>query len=358
MKKVFRVLTLVFGIVILNIISASADRMTELPITVVNDNGSAQVYYTITDVAIESINFSSWEKYMNDINFKIDGYFTGSAKEIPMQMLCYDAEGNYLFNYGFKIYSGRNAYQFTVPDVTASVEFVAKDPAAWSNTYYYCKYKNVYSDDGRAMGVHDLLVPVYETVGWHSDVAMWTKDGKMLAVPYCDVATYKVAGWMDETEYDIFNFRKEYGEYLGVKDYNAVMNLADSYSDYLDGTIYQDEIYVAKTYAMDQLRKAVNGPLAVVNQYVSSDGNAQIYFRNVSYKDIKAIRIQFECCDVFGRIIKSNDTYEVAKMYLPSSEATGLVFEINNRGNAGIIENIRNIKILQVVYSDGTSWYR
>jgi hypothetical protein len=129
------------------------------------------------------------------------------------------------------------------PMETASVEFEAKNPGSWNNSYYYCRYENVYADDGRVMGVHDLLVPNYELVGWHGNVELYSLDGRTIEVPYPEVSAYKKVGWYDVVSYAIIEADEN------VKKYGYAKALGIMEEKYLRFVLPKEE-YLVGVYAL------------------------------------------------------------------------------------------------------------
>lgn len=371
MKKNLIVFFAVFiAAIALFAVSVSAERMTQTPVTLCESDTYGGDLFTITSIEDVSCYLLSGEnRYKKVINFTVKGYFGSdiySNGDMDFAIYCYDSYGNYVdteyFNISASDYDsylyeyGRYTY-ITVPDVTASIEIAAAYPGLWSNTLFKLDYRNVWSSDGRVMAIPVLMTPVYETVGWHGDVNLWSLDGRDITVPYPDVSKYKAVGWYEYEDYEINNFRNEYRKNLAEKNYSAIMNDADNYSYALKGTQYEQELYTAKTYAMDAWRKQANAPIVVYSNYVSKYSGYSIVtlcIRNVSYNPVKAFRLRFMCYDVFGRLRVKESEYCITDTWLPSADYC----EYNCKVYDNNIEYISDPIITQVVYSDNSSWYR
>lgn len=349
---------------------ASAERTEWTPVAICENANMGGDIFTITKWDIEGCYLLSDDmRYKKNLEFSVYGFFGDSAYvrgDMDFVLYCYDTAGNHIDTQYFNIsvdgedsstYEYGRFVSLVVPDVTAAVEIAAKFPGSWKNTLYRCDYRNVWSDDGRVLAIPTLMLPVYETVGWHGDVVLWALDGRTIEVPYPDVPSYKQVGWYSYNDYLILNFRADYRRNLAARNYSAIMFDAESCLYELENTQYAAELYAAKTYAMDEWRKQVNAPIAVYDSNVySSNGKSEIAItiRNVSYKTVKAFRMQFVCYDVFGRTEVREQEYYVENTWLMSAESNTYFWDKYSTG----IEYISNPIITQVVYSDNTSWYK
>ena len=366
MKKVFLTISTIFLMLFcLMTISASATRYTELPVSLNHYHYGSSSTFTITDFEIY-ISPNETPKYTNNADIYIEGFFN-QGTIMDLTFYCYNASGNHLktinqtmYSYDFEEYDDNRLwchFNFDIPDVTASIEVCTTYPGSWSNSYHYCKYMNVYSDDGRALGIHDLLLPVYENCGWHGPVWMYSADGREIEVPYYDIAAYQKVGWYLWEDYCYnHSFIPYYNSCISSGNYSDAFYGIEWAIEDLAGTYYESSLYSYKTNLMDAWRKKINGPLAYCSHYVDkSNGDVAITFRNVSYKYITAFKIQFDCYDTFGDYINDYyDYYYVENAELPSGEFSEYEWD----GPPYSTDYIRNIRVTQVVYSDGTSWYR
>ena len=353
---------LLFAIIGLFSVSASAQRFTQLPITI---NGSSSSYtpklFTLTDFKIGVVPDTT-QRYMNTAQVTIYGEFN-KGSSLTLRFTCFDASGNHLRTINRELYqsnfikddsgASRAYMEFPIPDVTASIEMGSATPGSWNNTYYYCKYMNVYSSDGRAMGIHDLLLPVYENCGWYGPVTMYALDGRTTEIPYSAVEEYKSAGWYTYEDYCYTLFTQNYDSYTHTGNYSSAFYCIEDAISNLAGTYYENSLYTYKTNLMDAWRKKINGPLAICSDFVAA-GNLNVTFRNVSYKTIIALKIQLDCYDVFDDYIKDYyDYYYYTGINIKPGEAKTLSWDdIPYKTN-----RVRRLRVTQAVYSDGTSWY-
>ena len=351
-------------------ITASAERTQWMPVTMTEAGYYGDKLFTITQVEFEDAYLLDYSDtpYQKGVSFYIHGYFgsdVNAKDEIDLILYCYDSVGNHIDTEEFTVdneygdlYEYGSWQYFEVPDVTAFVEIASKNPGSWSNSLFISNYRNVWAPDGRVLGIPELMLPVYESVGWIGDVELYALDGRMLEVPYPDVWAYKQVGWYEWVDYAILTFRNEYSDALAKKDYGAIMSLADGWLYDLEGTAYAQELYNAKTYAMDAWRKAANAPMASDYNYVYVDSNGtakiNIEFTNVSYKPIKAFKIQFTCYNVFNGVVNAYDYYYVEDTLLNSADSEYYTWKVYNDD----VDHISKPVVTQVVYTDGTSWYR
>lgn len=363
MKKLLLSFSTVFLVLFtLLSLSASAERYNYLPITMNQYNYGSASTFTMTGFEIY-ISPSDTTLYSNSADVYIAGNFNNGSS-MYLTFYCYDASGNHIKTINDTMYSsdfedyddGTWCYfDLEIPDVTASIEVVATYPGSWSNTYYYCNYMNVYSADGRVMAIPDLLLPVYENCGWYGPVDMYSLDGRNISVPYCDINKYKAVGWYLWEDYCYIDYKGQYDYSYMHGEYQTAFHIADSAASILSGTYYESEFYAMKTKAMDAWRKKANAPLVATSSYASSNGDININFTNVSYKTIKAFKLNFDCYDVFGNYIEDyNDYYYVDSTWMSSGDSDTFTWD----GTPYETDHIGNLRITQVVYSDNTHWYR
>ena len=80
--------------------------------------------------------------------------------------------------------------------------------------------------------------------------------------------------------------------------------------------------------------------------------NVHIEFRNISYKPIIAFRLTYDCYDVFNDYQESYyDYYYIKNIYLDSGESAYYYWY---PGAGSDVHHIKNVKITEVVFADGT----
>ena len=149
-------------------------------------------------------------------------------------------------------------------------------------------------------------------------------------------------------------FRDNYNYFISLNEYESILSDVETCLAHLSGTVYEPELYAAKTYALDQWRATANSPLGITGVWVNDDGEIEIGVRNISYNTIKAFKLSFTCYNVFGEIEKQEGIYYDDDCWLNPSDIVYDTWETNNKN----VEYISNPVVTQVVYSDNTSWYR
>ena len=182
-------------------ISASADRHTQLPITMYQTSNYMDTLFTLDDFYI-FVSPDDDVKYTNLAHIGLVGKFN-QGSQITFIFYSYDSNGNHIdtdevevskwYNLGLdEIHLIAN---INIPDVAAFIEVGTAYPGSWSHTYFYNEYTNVCAKDGRVLGIPKLLVPAYEAVGWHHTEVLYALDGRTLEVPYYNIEAYQKVGW-------------------------------------------------------------------------------------------------------------------------------------------------------------------
>ena len=235
-------------------------------------------------------------------------------------------------------------------------------------------YVTMYAQDGRTISVHDSQVQAYKNVGWYTEpfVTMYALDGRRIQVQKSQVGAYQKVGWYTDDDM----YWKHYVE----PDMQSMYNQNDYVSLYFSAQVrieedpysphYTDKLYTYRTRAMDKWRVASGCPVGVTaNTYDiiehKNDGSFRynIDYTNISYKPIIAIKEQLSICNVFGDVLYE-DVFKLGtgqKLYIGPGETAhnwGLTFSKSNVSyyNLSSARFIKNHKILEVVFADGTKW--
>lgn len=285
----------------------------------------------------------------------------------------YDINGNPINNgtYGseYIFYNSYNKkYYITDLPTNAAALYITKssydvnfETISYDNVYYFCNYITMYSDDGRSIQVPELQFNQYEAVGWRKPVTMYAADGRNIKVPHYQVDAYKAVGWYDALGYAYhFAIVPEFNNYYSVKDYDNAMYLIDLFMEYYTNTEYEQSLISMKNKAMDAWRKQTNGPLAYTGYSVSENSigtpEVTLNFTNVSYKKVVAFKVKFDCYNIFGSYESSYyDYYYTDSADLNSAESASYTWTLYG---ADSVNTVKNIRVTEVVYSDGTKWYR
>lgn len=237
----------------------------------------------------------------------------------------------------------------------------------------------MYTDSGKKMFVGANEVQAYKNVGWKEAYRetllalnqnrknSYDPQYRELKIYNCDVQEYIAVGW--NKAYDIVKNlynntikNKNYEQFIfdvhgdGTSFYRYNINLIEKIAN-PDEALSANQM---KTQIMDLYRKQINGPLAAVSWKTSENSigtpQATIYFRNVSYKKIVGYKIQFDLYDIFGnREYSYYDYYYDDDCNIETLEYYGATWTLYG---ADSVNKITNIRVTEVVYEDGTKWYR
>ena len=351
-KKLFVTLIAVCTLLLmLCSVSALAERSTNLPVVFTSSSGYSQL--TLNDFWIDTV-----EAYPDYQNLRI--YFTAdyntSYSSVDLAFHCYDINGNFIKTIPINTYSD----YIDAPYGTAMLEMVSNG-AVYSDTYFYCYYETVYAPDGRTAYITDLQVPVYEKAGWAQGVCVYSfsSDDVILISPY-QIAEYQNAGWYTWDEYAYRELQTYGWDYIKNGDYESAVYLAEDYEEYLAGTAYEYSVQVLKAQFIDAWRNKEKQPFIYTGYATeeTSDNNwdISIWFRNLSYKKVIAFRLDFDTYNVFGERNKDYYTYYYCDdANHPSFDEQYYTWDIYTSDN---IYSVKNVRITEVVFEDGTKWVR
>lgn len=351
-KKLFIGSLMVILFSVLLVYNVFAARKTELP---VNVEGVPYNYSTYTGV-IEEFQISKVEilegQRKNRIYFELKA--TGSIFDFDVS--CYDAMGLLLGSVSIKTYDKH----MDVPDLTAMIELSAHNATEKSDTYFYCKYINVYACDGSALGIHNLLLPLYEKVGWSVGITVYNLTGDTLEISPYRIAEYDSYGWYIWEKKFFLTLKNVYDANFNAGKYAECMALVDYCIDYLKGTQYENTLYSLRTTAMNRIRETEKTALSTCDYTISENSigtpEVSIIFRNVSFKNIVAFKVKFNCYDVFGQLEKSYyDLYFVDDCNLAPAEVGSFTWTLYGTDS---VKTLKNIRVTEVVFADGTKWYK
>jgi len=231
----------------------------------------------------------------------------------------------------------------------------------------------MYNSDGVAKEVPADEVEKYKLAGWVTTapageyVTLYYHDGTTKEVLKSSVESYKAQGWYsayDEAVYAYAAFG-DGGENPGAvallenKKYELAFNTVQDAVDKIENTEseYVSMLYYLRSTVTDTWREAANSPLGFINYWFNEkDGKRIIVFeyRNISNSRIQSFRINFDICDKDGNVIETNSgSYFVNNLQMTPCEKKRVAWIIKSGEEAA---SIKNLKVNEVVFSDGTSW--
>lgn len=260
----------------------------------------------------------------------------------------------------------------------------------------------MYSEDGRMITVWKDNVKDYEKVGWYTmrSVAystvyplrtsnvqkeipatitneyiqngydlfkedymtiLYSLDDRKIAVKNTEVQNYKKVGWY--TYKDYLNIKVD--EAVKKYDYEtALCTLLTAKSTYWQNEDRQAII----GQKMQDLRyawmKAINSPVAVIWGGVEDSYGypvASIGLRNICDKDITSFEVIFTCYDAYGKVTTDypwlyNGTVTASYDRGTFKQLTKVPFRWTLYSNERTV-SIKNVRVVKVAYSDGTTWH-
>ena len=352
-KKLFITGALVGFLTILLPYNAFAARKTELPVTMKESAYYDSILYTRTVSKFDIIKVENLGEHRKN---RIYYDFDSSNGYASLNLICYDAQGQWLETLKFSVYDE----YIDVSDLTAIIELCAENPTMDSDSYFYCNYINVYACDGSVLAIHDLQLPLYEKVGWSEAVDVYNINGESIKISPHRIAEYDAYGWYLPQKALFLIVQNTYNTFFYSGKYEECMSLIDDELSLFIGTNYESSMYALRTKAMNKSREVGKTPLTICEYSMGEDSigtpETTVWFRNVSFKDIVAFRVKFDCYNIFGQLERTYYSgYYADDCYITPAEKNGFKWSLYG---ADSVNKLTNIRVTEVVFSDGTKWYR
>ncbi|MBR3994157.1 MAG: FxLYD domain-containing protein [Clostridia bacterium] len=350
MKKFFFILT-VAVVAVVSSLSVYAEKLTAGPVSFCSDLLLDKVSFTMESFEIISVQ-NIPDRNMSRINYVLKTDLDNIC--VDMVVHCYNQEGTVISTLEFLPQQG----YIDVPELTAMLELSAKDALENSDSFLYSKYINVYAEDGRTTTIYDLLLPLYENVGWQSGVIMYSLDGRSLEVSPFLVQVYEKVGWYTKENIAYIYVQEQYEKNKLSEDYHSNIRLASEWIPFFEGTVHEASVNAIKSEAMDMWRIKVNTPIAYSGCSFEDRNGAmhiKVSLTNVSYKKVHSFKIKFEILDADGNVTgEAYDYYYSTKAELEVAETATYMWK-----NASVVSpaGVSNFKVVEIAFSDGTKWY-
>lgn len=231
----------------------------------------------------------------------------------------------------------------------------------------------MYGPDGTTKDVPVDEVEKYELAGWSTKnpsaeyVTVYRHDGTTKEIISTEVESYKKQGWYPAYEEAVYSYAVfgDGAEVLGAttllenKRYELAFNMVQAAIEKIEDSEseYVSMLYYLRSSVIDTWRGAANSPLGFINYWFSEkDSKRMIVFeyRNVSNSRISSFKINFDICDKDGKVIETNSgSYFVNNLQMTPCEKKRVAWYIESGEEAVAI---KNLKVTEVVYSDGTKW--
>lgn len=230
----------------------------------------------------------------------------------------------------------------------------------------------VYNEAGESKVISESELSKYLNAGWTKTkpdgtyVTVYDADGNKKDILSANAEAAKSEGWYaayDEAVYAYAAFGK--GDVRGAtqlleaKKYEAAFEMVQNAITKLEKTEseYVSMLYYLRTQVTDSWRTAANSPLGFINYwFADKDGKKLIVleYRNVSNSRIQSFKVNFDICDAAGNVVETNSgSYFVEKLEMTPCESKRAAWVVKN---GSVAAGIKNLKVLEVVFSDGTSW--
>ncbi len=325
----------------------------KLPVTF-TEAGTTTKTMTLTDVEISNIRYFSHNGYVVDKNLIcFDITILKDGNSIPIDIQCYDASNALIstvsYKYSSPIVPYNTAYIRLVPRATSTQSVV-------SGSYTYANPVTVYAMDGRSKTIFDLQVPYYRDNFWYEAETLYSLDGRTITIPPYEAEAYMAVGWYTYDGYQYAQMEQYVQRLFNSKAFADAYIYVTNCEASFKGTAYEYSAAVLKSKAMDEWRKYINCPIAYISNYVNNyygAPSARITLRNLSYKEVEAIRIKFTCYNAFGEVIKTYNPYTFSNAQLSPGEER--MYNLPFYGH-DYAYSIGNVEIVEVAYTDGTKW--
>ncbi len=235
----------------------------------------------------------------------------------------------------------------------------------------------LYNEKGETIRVSLNEVSKYETAGWtktnpnsnSKTVIAYAYNGTEILtkeIPENKRNEYKDEGWFANEEeavyaYAAFGNAETEGatQLLDNKKYELAFRIVQAAIEKIEGSDseYVSMLYYLRSSITTAWREAANSPLGFINTWFSEkDGKSLVVFeyRNVSNSRIQSFRINFDICDKNGDVIETNSgSYFVNNLEMTPCDKKRVAWVIKSGDSAA---SIANLKVTEVVFSDGTKW--
>lgn len=203
-------------------------------------------------------------------------------------------------------------------------------------------------------GYLDIINEDYVTV-------LFSADDRKLAVKNTEVETYKKLGWYTYKEY----LDLKIAPLIKSKQFETAMQTLEQaektykWSEGKQAVIKQKEQSLRYSWM-----KVINSPIAIISSNVTDKYNypkANITFRNISDKTIVSFDVEFTCYDAYGKVTtdypwlyNGKFTGRSDRDNIPSNELNTYTWTLYSNERTA---SIKNVRIVKVAYSDGTTWH-
>lgn len=230
----------------------------------------------------------------------------------------------------------------------------------------------MYSPDGEEKEISTKDIAKYEQAGWVKTkpvvkkMMVYFHDGQSKEIPEKEYKDYEAQGWFHAYDaavysYAVFGFNGEKGaqalmdeklyEEAFLKVQSAIEKIEDTNSEYVPMLHYM------RSLIMNDWQKAEAAPIAMIEyEFTEKSGNKLVIldYRNISSNRIQSFKVNFDICDSKGTVVETNSaSYSAKNLEMKPFEKKRCAWKVTNGDSTNTIKNLR---VIEVVFSDDTKW--
>lgn len=231
----------------------------------------------------------------------------------------------------------------------------------------------IYDKNGNSKEVPAGEVEKYEKEGWSTvkpsgkPMTVYFHDKSEKQILDSEYENYKSQGWFATYEEAVYNYavNGDGADVIGATEllknkkyefsYNMVRDALDKIEN--SGSEYVEMLYDIRTEIMSTWNAAAKSPLGFINYWFAEKDDKDIIvfeYRNVGNNRIKGFKLSFEVCDANGNVIEERENpYNIDNLQMAPCDKKRVAWVISN-GDAA--KSIKNLKVREVTYADGTKW--
>ena len=230
----------------------------------------------------------------------------------------------------------------------------------------------MYSPDGQSKEISASEVYKYEQAGWVKTkpeikyMTVYSHDGKTQEIDSKKYSEYEAQGWFHSFDAAVYSYAVfGLGEVEGAqalkdaKKYEQAFNMVQAGIEKIESTDsdYVPMLHYMRSLIMNEWQVAENAPIAMVGyEFTSKSGSEVIIldYRNISSNRIQSFKVNFDICDKNGNIVETNSGfYSASKLEMRPYDKKRCAWKVEN-GEA--TNTIKNLRVIEVVFSDNTKW--
>ncbi|MBR1968754.1 MAG: hypothetical protein IKA17_00140 [Clostridia bacterium] len=230
----------------------------------------------------------------------------------------------------------------------------------------------MYNPDGVEKEIDVKDVAKYEQAGWVKTkpvvkkMMVYSYDGQSKEIPEKEYKTYEAQGWYHAYDaavysYAVFGLNGEKGAQalMGEKKYEEAFLKVQAAIEKIEETNseYVPMLHYMRSLLMNDWQKAEDAPIAMIEyEFTEKSGNKLVIldYRNISNNRIQSFKVNFDICAADGTVIETNSvSYSAKNLEMKPFEKKRCAWKVENCDPTNIIKNLH---VIEVVFSDETKW--